>query len=267
MPSINAIVGAIKRVVYMPCAPTPFIWAETFAPATLEMILTNIAPTWKQEIEIATGKSWIKNIKQIVNDTHGPIAPIAATPLKSLFGAYATLDTVNYWLWLADMIGEEAYNWSTLAARYSPCGRSKHGNWWTGNRGVGEIPNNLAWIDAPPCVATSGGVAGIAPSGGLVPKGHQAQIGYALLIGPEVPLQGTGEIRIINLATGEVYDSDTATISDVGANPWLMCFSPNLLAYGGDLPFQVQCRFGGIAALGGVNIVSAWVAASLAPLT
>jgi hypothetical protein len=242
------------------------IWVETFAPATLKMILTNIAPTWKQEVEIATGKSWLKNIKQVVRDSAGPIDPAAQSAFRSMFQAYATLDTVNYWIWIASMAGEEAYNWSTLAMKYTTCGHSRAANWYSGDNTKGQIPNNGVLIDAPYSNPTSGPFPGGAPPGGICPAGYQVQAGMAIQLAPQIPIDCMVSLELWDFTNGIRLDGDTQHITTETQGVWIMAFSPNIQAPVGDVAWGFLMSCTGAVPLGSASIGNGWIAASKFPL-
>lgn len=141
-----AAVGAIKRLISIPCAIEPLILAEAFSTALLWVIRSNWEPSWKQEWKWASGgKSWVCNVKEAVGDSAGVHAMEKGSFRRFAFKFAENADKAMRWWWLASMADEGLVDFSTLAIRYSQCNEDDRLFSATGTPWVSAFPLNGEW--------------------------------------------------------------------------------------------------------------------------
>lgn len=216
-------VGAIRRVVVMPCSVPPLIYLETFKPALMSVVYSNSAPVWKQYIKAATGKSWLKHIKMYMADAEETLTPIQAHNLEKLYTVAEFLDKSVFYLWVAGMTEEFAYDWASLIREFSPCHKSGDQQIASGANCIGGLPPNGTWIQNPTYFRTSGSGSGLVTGSVFVPPNHT----YDMLASVHFPFSQfgtyTGAMRVRNSVTGEIYaaSGNASTTLSSGADAML----------------------------------------------
>lgn len=230
-------VGAVRRVVEMPCAVPPLIYLATFKPALMDMIHSNIEPVWKQEIKIATGKSWLKHLKGYMSNAHRDLPPLAANGLEKLYVAAEFLDKATFYLWVADMAETLVYNWASLIHEFTPCHKSPHDQIASGANCTGGFIADGVWRAAPPYVRTFGSGGGLVAPSPIVPKSAIYEMMQTVHWPPTTDGTYQAALRVRNGRTGEIValSASATTSHEHGADTLL--YSPHLQAFDHDTQF------------------------------
>lgn len=148
--------GAIKRVQHMPCAVPPLIYIESFVPAVINVVRSNVEPVWKQAIKAATGKSWLKHIKhRLVNAEHDLPAAFS-NGLEHLYTVAEFLDKAVFYMWVAGMSADFVYQWASLVRQYTPCAKAVDQQIISGYDCIGGFVPDINWVPGPSYVNKTG---------------------------------------------------------------------------------------------------------------
>jgi hypothetical protein len=213
-------IGAVRRVVEMPCSVPPLIYIETFRPAVMAVIWSNSAPVWKQYVKAATGKSWLKHVKMYLADAEDELHPKLNKGLEKLYTVAEFLDKSVFYLWVAGMTEEFAYDWASLIHEYTPCHKSGDNQIASGASCIGGLPPNGSWVENPAYIRTAGSGGGLVTASVFVPPNTTYDMLYSVHFPNSTNGTYKGAMRVRSAVTGEIYaaSGDCVTTLTSGAD-------------------------------------------------
>lgn len=147
--TIPRAAGKIKRLFYEPCLPRPLIWAEALVPATLKAIVSLEPGGWKETIKLASGKSWLKHLKNYIGDA-SIIEPTASEAgLRFLFECAEIADKSTWYLFLASIGIEFFADWTSLAWQMQGCQHDPNHSATTGDSPFAFASTPGIWFQGP----------------------------------------------------------------------------------------------------------------------
>jgi len=122
--------GWMQDWYYNPCLPTPsmFIKATFLATARLGLELFPIDEIGKVDkkevIHYATGKTWLKHTKQVIEDVEVRDAEWIAATKEGTWAFFEVVDQLIWRAFVGDMINETMANWTSMVFTLSGCQRA-----------------------------------------------------------------------------------------------------------------------------------------------
>jgi len=201
-------VNWILNIFYNPCDGKPWIYIELLFPAILLAIWEYLQPGWKDIVQYATGKSWLKHGR--VNLGPGALEQptFASRGLRFLFAAAEHLDRFAWQFMVLELFKDTYIKWHSMVLNLGGCDPSVERTWGRSTIPSDGRPTNHEW---------QGGVTWITEEGNQVPfVGPRVQIdangtGSMTVVGQFFPLIGAQlrvQQRIVRLDTGDVLDHD-----------------------------------------------------------
>jgi hypothetical protein len=235
-------IGAIRKVVEMPCAIPPLLYVEAIVPTVLDLFHAVTKPVWKQEVKLALGHSWLKALKHDMRGAERDLPPILNTGLEKLYVAAEFLDKSMFYLWVAGLGARAAYDWASLVHEWTPCSKSPHKQMASGAGCVGNFIPNGDWGEAPAFVNSTGHGNPFVTANVSTKAGET----WDMLFGVEWPpsIHGTYTIdaRIIEETTGAVVASGGPATTFTTHSAHIICYAPNLGLVDRHATYQGQVR-------------------------
>lgn len=235
--------NGIAKIVNMPCLPSPRIWTETLTPSLIRLIKTNAQPVWKQEIKWATGRSWLKHLKNRAVAVEEEAGPLMADLHMALWDVAEVADKSMFYLWVGGMVGELIADWSSLAHAYTHCDASGGTGVGQGLSCVGFWPMNVGWGEGPAYVSNFPTGPHLVPPELVVPASKLGSLFFGMQVGAANTASFTGSAQIINTRTGQVFDSSAISLSPGDSPRWLMVGSTGLPGSAHGERYMGQVRF------------------------
>lgn len=207
--------GAIKRLLEIPCAPTPMVYIEATAAAAIEMFISYVSPDYRELYTKGTGKSIFCDVEgtihQVQRATGGKIPQLE----RFLFKIAKKVDISTYWYFLASIIADGVIDWATIARKLSECGHTNDPNAGAGYAYIGAIPDDGSWGGQPFSFDPPSKYAPASPAGVTVPPGWayilSASCSWRSSLGTGVPTLS----RIVVKDVIAFDDGPTPMIGDV----------------------------------------------------
>jgi hypothetical protein len=248
---ILANVGKVEQVFISGCIPKPQVWAKSLVPAGLKLITSLLEPTWKEDIKLLTGKSWLKHLKQFAEESTVESPAAVDGSLNFMFEAAEVLDTIAWYWFLADVGSDFLANWSTLAMKRSPCTPQEAAGSFAGVTGAGTVGSGSgwgmrgAWSETYPTPGIP-----ISPSIDVLPGESWTLCGSQSLAKGFITT-GTFQSRIYDVATDEQVEVGTMLDGDGIANGYAsMVMASGVGAAGTGSTLQLQVQYDGAPDIG-----------------
>lgn len=118
LPEINRI----AKLIADPCGPSPAIWFSLAVPAAVRAATTILDPfNWKTEVKLATGKSWLKQLKIYAADAHVDLPTTQAALLDGLFELAEVVDMATWYTFLFGVAVEGLMDWTSMVYQFTGC--------------------------------------------------------------------------------------------------------------------------------------------------
>lgn len=172
--------GNISRIMNMPCAVTPQIAVQASVPALLQAFWSIESPDPKHLFHKIAGHSLLCEIKAGLIDSH-LIPPPEDEPLvRFLFKSAEWLDRTTWYLFVASVIGDGLFDWTSNIIQLSGCGaKSPYG--FNGDAPFGACSDDgrlatlFEWFNSGPAPGPTCGSSIVVPPGWKWQASVQAQ--------------------------------------------------------------------------------------------
>lgn len=154
----NAIspVNWVAELFHNQCSPRPIIYIELAAMAYLQAFSSVVTPDIKEDIKLATGKSWLKHGKGALKNADGPHPPLLKKAGALIVGAGEAVDKTVWWLFLAGVLNGTASAYATAAYYTEPCAQPGALHWARSSTPLGFYDGWDDWNIGPGWFAVSG---------------------------------------------------------------------------------------------------------------
>jgi hypothetical protein len=214
-------VGFVNQIMATPCSPSPEVWVQAFFAGVPHMFWRAYKPT-PLDAKYDT-------LKLRPGGSHGRKGFFANGSTKDLnfkpgtfgwavFSAAEIAQKVGWYLLIADIISEQAVNWTSLAYEWSGCNQPNAG--WADCRCTQLWNLSYAADTVSPLLwdTNSSNIFGTSPIGIYVPDGYDASCGGGITMGPDFlgrQPQCSFSIEVRDTMTGfTLFSSDSKQISE-----------------------------------------------------
>lgn len=208
-------IGKIRKMWVNPCLANPMVWVDAFVPAIADEALTlfqsSQQPVWKQDIKYATGKSWLKSLKQYVNAEDFNEAKFSDLALKSMFEIAEVADKLVWWLFLASVTADFIASWMTLILEGPECSDKRRAGTTGATDPFGNVSESNTWFLGPGYWTLGPGTPEPVDSQIVLQPGETGFIAYtvAYSLGDGIPVGSSTRLRVVE--TGEILEQSTVT--------------------------------------------------------
>jgi hypothetical protein len=147
--AVDPKVGKIHSVLMVPCAAPPQIWVKAMAPALLTAFITLIPAGWKNDIKMATGKSWLKHLRIYVRDADIVTPSFYDGALETMFELAEWADKSVWYMFLASVTLDFLLDWTSLVWEMAGCAEHDDNLIVSGDQPNGNIPLVGEWMQGP----------------------------------------------------------------------------------------------------------------------
>src|SRR5277367_6979369 len=200
-------IGKVKSMLFLPCANPPQLWVSTFIPAAISAVSTLLTPDNKELVRLATGKSWLKNLKTVVREATVDEGTAYDGALKTFFRLTEYADAASWYFFLTSIGADFLADWTSLTYKVSGCQPAQK-SWTTaGGLPVGIFNADGNW--ATSVAFTESNPTPGQPLATLVSVAYSQKCYYNLAIvwHTNNPLIADVEWKVQNVNTGEVVAS------------------------------------------------------------
>lgn len=212
--------NAINRIFAIPCAIPPVVYVETAIEAVISMFYSFLEPDVRELYTQVRGHSALCEVKGALKDIFEGVPGTNNPVTKTVFKISEIIDVGTFWLFIAALVNEGLFDWSSQLHRVAACAHTDQPNVGSGPYFFGGLEDNGTWDGMAYSADAGSKFAPVWESGSscVVKPGKSwavaASQSFHAVSGPPV---GTSA-RLINLTTGQVYDSDTNTTGPDGLN-------------------------------------------------
>nr|CRY95955.1 hypothetical protein [uncultured prokaryote] len=203
--------GAVIKLLFLPCAATPWMYVETGIEALLKVVLLYNEPDPKHIYHKLFGKTIVCELKS-VNNAYDVIEPTnSQAGRRFLFKFLEGIDRAVWLIYLIDIASEGLVKWSSGLMRLAGCNHHDHPDSEYGHQPSYGTPSVGDYIDAPNYVNESGnGQYWCFPSAQIGDTRRGAMAGSDSLYagGLSVPTSS----RTIIAETGQIVDDNSNLI-------------------------------------------------------
>lgn len=222
----TARLGKVNRILGYPCHPTPEIWIEAFAHASIHGVLSVISPTCVDYLVSRFARprpggrhgkpgGRIPRKPRIHMDIY-KMLPLQQFTLDGVLGHYAlrTVELARAFGWyvaLADATTDGLLNWTSLAYQWSGCDQP-------GSIGAQAhaVPGSVllfqgAWLPVNNWIWDQHVGVATGPGGFVTPRGKSTHVTWHVTSHPPEDVPGcegaTCRFRLVNVTTGKTYEA------------------------------------------------------------
>ncbi len=213
----NRALGAIKRVLSIPCAPTPTVYIEAAVSGIWRAASSIISPDPKEMYHQALGNSLYHDIKGTLEDAH-LVEPRDGSPLTR--GAFELADMVDVTLWRMFVFGsvvDGLVDFSTQLQFYAGCNNKHSPNFFSGGPYINAIADDGAYYADLFAGQLGSGVGAVGPAAFKLGGGYggfaAASCAFTDFAG-QIP--APADTAIMDVFSGQVYDMGSASLNDEG---------------------------------------------------
>lgn len=205
-------IGALGSLLAIPCTPSIQIWASTLTVSFLAAFWTFLQPVWKQDIKLLTGKSWLHNLRQQVNESEFVNPLFTNGNTEVLFEIAEIADGAVWWIFIGGFTLEFLLDWTTMAYRTEGCLPGQRTRTYSGIAPTGTSASTTDWAGVV-WLQTTPTPGGFLPSVLVVPAGQSggsinaALTAKDLLSGKPIAIR----TRVRDVDTGAILDQDDQT--------------------------------------------------------
>lgn len=217
--AIRGIVGKIERLIEMPCAPTPLIAVEAILPATLQLFTSFTKPTWKEELKLTTGGTWLHHMKAYVADAIESDGSVFAGLDRALFQVAEWIDKTSWWFFLASLALDFAANWTSVVLDGTQCQADSTRQQWSSLAALGSLQPGEQPSTWPTWFGTTPTGLWYFPSAVTIKPGQTARIAWAAkgktLTGDPAPIAA----NLVIQPWGAVIDTAESIPGSIQSDP------------------------------------------------
>lgn len=206
--------GNWTKIMSIPCAIEPWVYAEASVAALGAIIYSIISPSPREVYHNVFGESVLCHIKTIIQDAHTPKTAGGQKARRFLFRLAEFADVGTWYYFLANALIDGAIIFESQIMNETACTPDGHANSGTGTLWFGAIMDN-GWWPAPEMFFTGGQFAPVHAAILVVkPKTHWT-LAYSTSwhTFEEIPFPVASRIRSVN--SGHIYDMDATALQDV----------------------------------------------------
>lgn len=135
----------IKSLYFADCQPTPQMYVDTFKPTALKMFFSALTPSLKIDVDLATGKSWVKNARRLLTDGVEADGIGEYLGYSFAFDLAAAVDTVAFYAFWIAVAAEFGIEWASAAERLAGCDPDPNRNYRRYRGAIGAWEDTGIW--------------------------------------------------------------------------------------------------------------------------
>jgi hypothetical protein len=162
---------ALTGIYIDPCDPNHNTYAQLAWGAIFNGLFTYAYPGWKDDVDLATGQSWLKHARRRL-DAAKPNTPHWLTPAGEFLGTTAEeLDKRAWQLFTIETLAGTALQWASAAYVVEPCKPGAIYSYWNSKNPLGFWDNQDGWADGPIWIVDNGNQGAVQSSSVTIPPG------------------------------------------------------------------------------------------------
>lgn len=134
--------GNIKQLVMMPCTNPPSLYVEAAVESTIETLWTLVHPDLKESYHITQGESFVCSFKKAILEAADEAPSVTDELRQFIFQVAEWADKTIWYLFVADVVADGVYNWSSNVLRMSACNGNPPPGFFSSHDPYGSVGSN-----------------------------------------------------------------------------------------------------------------------------
>jgi len=233
--------GNWTKILSLPCAIEPWVYAEASVDALGAMIWSIATPSFREEYHHVFGESVLCNIKQAINSAHTPKTTTGQRVKRWLFRIAELADVATWYYFLANVLIDGAIIFESQVQKEVACTASGRANSGTGTLWFGAIMDE-GWWPAPEFFFAAGQFAPVHASTLVVHPDTRWTLAVSTSwhTFEEIPYPIASRLRSVNVS--HIYDTYNPPLPDEPFEvPWTHTFHRDVGGYGAEDIIIAEC--------------------------
>lgn len=209
----------MRQVYIDPCDPNRHVYAQLAADAALAAFISYATPGWKDEVDLVTGKSWIKHAAGRLKEARRATPTWLSETGEILLSLGEAIDRILWLVMVAELLFDTFISWGSAAYQVDPCDEETDYIWWRSKRPAQFESRFSEWVQGPSWSTDAGNVGPSFASDTVIPANWK---GYVCWGAKYAKFLGFGEVikyqtRTID-ETGKVLSQQSYTVHEGNQN-------------------------------------------------
>jgi hypothetical protein len=180
------------RQQYMdPCDPNQLMYFQMAMDALYLAAISYATPNWKDEIDMLTGKSWLKHASGRLKEASKAAPAWASGTGEVLVPIAEGIDTALWVVMLGGILFDAFIDWGSAAYQVKPCDQSTDYIWGRSKRPSQFESRYDEWVQGPSWATDAGNVGPNFASTTVIPPGWSGYMAFGVNISKFI---GFGEV-------------------------------------------------------------------------
>lgn len=165
------------RSIYIdPCDPNGLLYGQLALDASIAALVSYATPGWKDEVDLATGKSWLKHASGRLREAKKGTPVWLSEAGEILVPIAEWLDRTLWVIMVAEVLFDALISFGSAAYQVEPCDAETDYIWWRSKRPVQFESRFAEWVQGPSWQTDAGNIGSTFSSDTVIPANWKGYV-------------------------------------------------------------------------------------------